>query len=169
MKKHGLLFSTVFGIGQLIVKTNPSDPDCCYYLHCPTFNYTVTPDTTNDRLNAIDYTQTYLTNPELVKDVKLTLSATFPNLQQPENIVKNLDNLTGDFPDAFQWAGEINVFKHALVGNGFFKGGKRSVRGSIELSFFISFPFSSVSLPSPPLSLHIYPLSVEFTPHPCNT
>jgi hypothetical protein len=39
-----------------------------------------------------------------------------------QQIVSILDNLTGDFPEAFTWAGEINVFKHALVGNGFFNG-----------------------------------------------
>ena len=85
MKKHGLLFSTVFGIGQLIKKSRPSDPDCCYYLHCPTFNYTVTPDPTNDRLNAEDYTKIYM-NSSLRDDVVLTLSATFPNLQGGNSI-----------------------------------------------------------------------------------
>ena len=130
MKKHGLLFSTVFGIGQLIKKSRSKDPDCCYYLHCPTFNYTVTPDPTNDRLNAEDYTKIYM-NSSLKNDVVLTLSATFPNLQDPEGsktrsnekdktIVSILDNLTESYPGAFAWAGEINVFKHALAGNGFF-------------------------------------------------
>ena len=85
MKKHGLLFSTVFGIGQLIKKSRPSDPDCCYYLHCPTFNYTVTPDPTNDRLNAEDYTKIYM-NSSLRNDVVLTLSATYPNLQGPDSM-----------------------------------------------------------------------------------
>ena len=127
MKKHGLLFSTIFGIGQLIKKSNQQDPDCCYYLHCPTYNYTVTPDPTNDRLNAEDYTNIYMKSKSLQNDVVLTLSATYPNLQDPEgsktgsqSIVSILDNLTDTYPGAFGWAGEINVFKHALAGNGFF-------------------------------------------------
>jgi len=127
MKKHGLLFSTVFGIGQLIKKSNQQDPDCCYYLHCPTYNYTVTPDPTNDRLNADDYTNIYMKSKSLQNDVVLTLSATYPNLQDPDgsktgsqSIVSILDNLTDTYPGAFGWAGEINVFKHALAGNGFF-------------------------------------------------
>ena len=32
-----------------------------------------------------------------------------------------LGDLEQDFPMAFKWAGEINIIKHALVGNGFFK------------------------------------------------
>ena len=32
-----------------------------------------------------------------------------------------LNKLENDFPKVFGWAGEINVIKHALVGNGFFK------------------------------------------------
>ena len=35
--------------------------------------------------------------------------------------MKNLEELEQEFPHAFGWAGEINVIKHALVGNGFFK------------------------------------------------
>ena len=35
--------------------------------------------------------------------------------------MKHLNKLENEFPGAFKWAGEINVIKHALVGNGFFK------------------------------------------------
>ena len=62
----------------------------------------------------------YLENEEQKSKVHLLLSATFPNLQRPENITRILGQLEGDFPQAFGWAGEINVIKHALVGNGFF-------------------------------------------------
>ena len=62
----------------------------------------------------------YLENEEQKSKVHLLLSATFPNLQRPENITRILGTLEGDFPQAFGWAGEINVIKHALVGNGFF-------------------------------------------------
>ena len=95
-------------------------PDCCYYLHCPTFDYLVVPDDKNDRDNANDYAK-YQSNPDQTSKINLRLSATFPNLQRPENISKNLKSLTNDFPGAFQWAGELNIIKHALVGNGFFK------------------------------------------------
>ena len=96
-----------------------SDPDCCYYLHCPTLNHKVVPDPYNDRENAKEYTK-YKQNEDLKSKIHLTLSATFPNLQRPGNITTILGELERDFPQAFRWAGEINVIKHALVGNGFF-------------------------------------------------
>ena len=77
------------------------------------------PDPENDRINAQNYKK-YKQNEELKSKIHLTLSATFPNLQRPENITKNLAALENDFPGAFRWAGEMNVIKHALVGNGFF-------------------------------------------------
>ena len=96
------------------------DPDCCYYLHCPTFEHLVVPDPFNDRKNAEDY-EKYMQNINQTSKIHLTLSATFPNLQKPEQITTILSGLEKDFPNAFKWAGEINVIKHALVGNGFFK------------------------------------------------
>ena len=77
------------------------------------------PDPTNDRINAQEYKK-YTQNKELKSKIHLTLSATFPNLQRPENITKILAELETEFPGAFRWAGEMNVIKHALVGNGFF-------------------------------------------------
>ena len=78
------------------------------------------PDPFNDRKNAENYVK-YQNNEELKSKLHLTLSATFPNLQRPANIMSNLQALENDIPKAFNWAGEINVIKHALVGNGFFK------------------------------------------------
>jgi len=121
MINHGILFSTMFGIGQKIVKTNTGDPECCYYLHCPNLNYTVVPTTDNDVANAQDYTTKYKGNPSLEEKVHLTLSLTFPNLQQPKQLNNNLNRLQNQFPNIFKWAGEINVFKHALASNGFFE------------------------------------------------
>ena len=66
-----------------------SDPDCCYYLHCPTFDYLVVPDPINDRRNAEDYVR-YSQNLNQSSKMHLTLSATFPNLQKPQQIMKNL-------------------------------------------------------------------------------
>eukprot|EP00095_Tigriopus_kingsejongensis_P012514 maker-scaffold455_size166772-snap-gene-0.29 protein:Tk12514 transcript:maker-scaffold455_size166772-snap-gene-0.29-mRNA-1 annotation:"hypothetical protein BRAFLDRAFT_82927" len=117
MRTHGIVFTTVFGIGQKIVKRNPNDPDCCYYLHCPTFNYTVEPDPVNDIENAKDVVN-YMAKAD--REMHMTLSYTSPNLQKPEKIISIMDSLEQDYPDVFQWAGEINVFKHALAGNGFF-------------------------------------------------
>ena len=97
-----------------------SDSDCCYYLHCPTFDYLVVPDPSNDRKNAKDYVK-YKQNTNQTSKIHLTLSATFPNLQKPENITTILEELENDFPNAFNWAGEVNLIKHALDGNGFFK------------------------------------------------
>ena len=59
-------------------------------------------------------------NDSLTSQVHLTLSATYPNLQHPVDIITILDSLEEDYPDTFRWAGEINVFKHALAANGFF-------------------------------------------------
>ena len=70
-------------------------------------------------MNALEF-QRYKKDENLKSKVHLTLSATFPNLQRPDNITTILAELERDFPGDFQWAGEINVIKHALAGNGFF-------------------------------------------------
>jgi len=125
MRDHGILFSTMFGIGQLLKNKNPDAKECCYYMHCPTEDYKAVPDPTNDILNAQDYRQ-YKTNQTQMDMVHLTLSATYPNLQEPEDIMKILDEqLEAEYPDSFSWAGEINVFKHALSANGFFSKWRR--------------------------------------------
>lgn len=50
-----------------------------------------------------------------------------------------MDTLNQDFPGVFNWAGEINVFKHALAGNGFFDGQRVTVAqinsGSLDSLF----------------------------------
>ena len=51
--QHGTVFSVFMGIGQRITKQNASAPDCCYYLHCPTFEYPVIPKVESDEINAI--------------------------------------------------------------------------------------------------------------------
>ena len=78
------------------------------------------PNPRNDRENAENYVK-YKNHPNQSSKIHLTLSATFPNLQSPDDIMTNLYKLTRDFPEDFKWAGEMNVIKHALVGNGFFK------------------------------------------------
>lgn len=119
--EHGILFTVIIGLGQRIIKSNAEDPQCCYYLHCPTFNYTVTPSDTSDRLNADWFTTEYKnTEKTYMDDIKMILSVTFPDLQVPGNNIAGLDTLEADYPNAFGWMGEINLVKHALAANGFF-------------------------------------------------
>jgi hypothetical protein len=51
--QHGTVFSVFMGIGQRIVKQNASAPDCCYYMHCPTYDYPVIPSAIADEVNAV--------------------------------------------------------------------------------------------------------------------
>ena len=124
MKEHGILFTTMLGIGQQLMKKNPNSPDCCYYLHCATFDYPVTPDPINDIENAKNFLSKYKNKP-LSKQIHLIPSFTAPNLQQPENNSLVLDMLQKNYPNVFGWAGEINVYKHALAANGFLYNGHR--------------------------------------------
>jgi len=124
LKSHGILFTTMLGIGQQLLKRNPRDPDCCYYLHCANYDYPVTPDPKNDELNAQDFKNYYEGKP-LAEQIHLIPSVTFPNLQQPENNSRILEHLKSKHQGVFGWAGEINVFKHALAANGFFANGER--------------------------------------------
>ena len=50
----------------------------------------------------------------LMEQIHLTPSITFPNLQQPENNSRILGQLESSYHGTFKWAGEINVYKHAL-------------------------------------------------------
>ena len=67
-----------------------NDPECCYYLHCPTYDYPVLPDKYNDEQNAQDYTNHYKNNATKKSELYLVMSTTFANLQNPEN---NMDTL----------------------------------------------------------------------------
>ena len=116
--QHGIVFSVFMGIGQRIVKQNASDPDCCYYLHCPTYGYPIIPMPESDVLNAEERLKHY--TGKVDKKLHLILSATFPNLQRNAGAKEKLLQLWGKFPHTFTWMGEINVFKHALAANGFF-------------------------------------------------
>ena len=82
----------MLGIGQRIFKKNPNSPNCCYYLHCATFDFPVTPDPLNDNENAKDFLNKYK-DKDLSKDIHLIPSVTSPNLQQPENNTTSLQSL----------------------------------------------------------------------------
>jgi len=131
LRDHGILFSTMLGIGQKLKKKNPGDPECCYYLHCANFNYPVTPDTANDVENALNFIDNYRDTP-LTEQIHLIPSVTFPNLQQPQNNSRNLGELESKYQGVFKWSGEINVFKHALAANGFFEFGERVTEERIK-------------------------------------
>lgn len=124
MQSHGILFSAMLGIGQQLVPRSRSAKACCYYLHCANFDFPVVPDPKNDIDNAEDYMNRYQ-NKELSQKMHLTLSATFPNLQEPKNNSRILGDVQSRYPGIFKWSGEINVFKHALAANGFFVNGQR--------------------------------------------
>ncbi len=128
------------------------------------------PDPTNDRLNAEKHV-TYLADSNMTSKIHLTLSATFVNLQKPANNVKTLNKLINvscktpcasrsklssfdqDFPGAFRWAGEINVFKHALVTNGFFDP-TSSPRVTVARLPELDRTFRRLSLLGWPVTLH---------------
>ena len=118
MIEHGFVFGIFMGIGQRIVPRKPNASACCYYLHCPTFDYPVLPTTEGDVTNARLREQFYVG--KLDQKVHIRLAATFANLQEPAGAVEQLHALQAAHPMAFTWSGELNVFKHALVGNGFF-------------------------------------------------
>ena len=75
-----------------MLKRNPRDPDCCYYLHCANLDYPVTPDPVNDERNAEDFNTRYK-DKYLQDQIHLIPSVTFPNLQQPENNSRILEGL----------------------------------------------------------------------------
>ena len=116
--QHGTVFSVFMGIGQRIVKQNASAPDCCYYMHCPTYDYPVIPSVENDEINAIARLEHYYGKVD--HRLHLITSATFPSLQKSEGAKDQLLALWAKYPNTFKWLGEINVFKHALAGNAFF-------------------------------------------------
>ena len=61
MRDHGILFSTMLGIGQQIINSDKSAQPCCYYGHCPSKEYRIVPDPLNDIRNAQDYEERLLT------------------------------------------------------------------------------------------------------------
>jgi len=101
----GVLFVNVYGIGQ----TLPIDSGCEYYLDCP--DVKVSPSIRNDFRNASNFLE-YETI-DLVK----TLSMSFPDLANPQEIIPQIDLLDSEYPVQFQWMGEVNLVKQALFNN----------------------------------------------------
>ncbi len=106
LTRSGVLFANIYGIGQMLPVSSP----CTYYLDCP--GTPVVPKLTNDVVNAANVVTLA---PE---DVHLTLSMTFPDLSNPESILRGIQLLDTEFPDMFTWMGEVNLVKQALFNNG---------------------------------------------------
>lgn len=102
----GVRFVNYFGIGQAL----PLDSACTYYLDC--VGTTAKPSIRNDVINAVEVSQQSTSN------LHITLSMTFMDLAHPEDAVSIIELYDREFPGMFAWAGELNVIKQALLGNG---------------------------------------------------
>ncbi len=101
----GVLFVNVFGIGQSL----PVSSSCEYYLDC--VGTPALPSMKNDFVNAINYLDV------APKGTVMTLSMTFPDLANPQNVVKQIEIIDTEYPNMFKWMGEVNMVKQALFGN----------------------------------------------------
>jgi len=103
-RDNGVLFVNAYGIGQSL----PVDSSCEYYLDC--VGTPALPSMKNDFANAdlLDY------DPE---GVVVTLSMTFPDLANPEDVPEQIAILDKEYPGMFGWMGEVNLVKQALMGN----------------------------------------------------
>ena len=109
LKRTGVLFANVYGIGQMLDVPSP----CTYYLDC--IGTPVTPTLKNDFVNAANYV---LWRHKKSPDLHLTLSMTFPDLSRPETVLSGIRLLDREYPNMFSWMGEVNMVKQALYGNG---------------------------------------------------
>ena len=105
LEDSGILFANVYGIGQMLPVNSP----CTYYLDC--IGTLVSPTMKNDFVNAMNVVT-------LGSDaVHLTVSMTFPDLEEPESVLTGMRILDREFPGVFSWMGEVNLVKQALFGN----------------------------------------------------
>ncbi len=102
----GVRFVNYFGIGQAL----PLDSACTYYLDC--VGTAAKPSIRNDVINAVEVSQQDPGN------LHITLSMTFMDLANPQDAVSIIELYDREFPGMFTWAGELNVIKQALLGNG---------------------------------------------------
>lgn len=103
--RAGVRFVNYFGIGQVL----DLNSGCTYYLDC--VGTPAMPSIKNDFVNGMEV-KAYK-HPNL----HVTLSMTFMDLANPEDIVKTINLYDKEYPDMFKWAGELNVIKQALLGN----------------------------------------------------
>lgn len=102
----GVRFVNYFGIGQVLAL----DSGCTYYLDC--IGTAATPSIKNDFVNGMEVAA-YPND-----DLHITLSMTFMDLAHPQDVVSTIELYDREYPGMFTWAGELNVIKQALVGNG---------------------------------------------------
>lgn len=100
-------FAVLMGIGQ----TLQYDGTCTYYKDCP--GTPVVPSIRNDFNNAANNYR-FPTD-----DVEIAVSMTFPDLTQPADIAQKIQLLDAEYPNLFLWMGEVNLYKEALLPNGF--------------------------------------------------
>lgn len=105
LQRAGVKYANVYGIGQML----PTDSACTYYLDCP--GTPVEPTMKNDFANAEHYLETK------PPGVHLTLSMTFPDLTNPDGVVRKIHLLDKEYPGLFRWMGEVNLIKQALLPN----------------------------------------------------
>jgi predicted TIM-barrel fold metal-dependent hydrolase len=116
--RTGVLFANAFGIGQMFAPESP----CVYYtdvipskgkkgkeIYCN--EKSITPTVRNDIATAVEYLKH---KPE---GVEVTLSMSFADLYNPENITEVIKLYDREFPGAFKWAGELNLVKEAIFSN----------------------------------------------------
>ncbi len=106
LEKTGILFVNIYGIGQMLPVASP----CTYYLDC--LGVPVEPTMKNDFANALNYVI------KAPSDIHMTLSMTFPDLSRPELVLPSMFLLDKEYPEMFQWMGEVNLVKQALFNNG---------------------------------------------------
>ncbi len=98
-------FVNYFGIGQVL----ELDSGCTYYLDCP--GVAAKPSIKNDFVNGMEV-KAY---PH--ENLHVTLSMTFMDLANPEDITDLIAIYDKEYPGMFSWTGELNVMKQALLGN----------------------------------------------------
>jgi len=102
----GVRFINYFGIGQVLAL----DAGCSYYLDCE--GVPAKPSTKNDFVNGMDVAA-YRKD-----ELHITLSMTFMDLAHPGDLLPLVALYDREYPGMFTWAGEVNVIKQALTGNG---------------------------------------------------
>lgn len=114
LKKSGVFFANIYGIGQRLPATSP----CTYYLDC--LGTPVKPSFRNDIANAenlLEWRSTF--NKAEDSGIHLVLSMTFPDLSDPSQVLSGIRLLDKEYSEGlFRWMGEVNLVKQALFNNG---------------------------------------------------
>ena len=106
INKAGVLFVNGYGIGQTLDKNS----QCDFPSKCP--EVTIKPTLTNDIANA-ENRQKWPSDSPIVN-----LSMSFLDLNKPEIIKQQIEQLQQQYPGVFNWAGEVNLVKQALFSHG---------------------------------------------------